>query len=56
VTHPHDRKTEFEAAGWIVSSWDDPASVPALIHTHTLGHASVLLDDDGMIRLAPCAA
>ncbi|CAL9605400.1 hypothetical protein SUDANB95_05478 [Actinosynnema sp. ALI-1.44] len=56
VTRPTDRKTEFEAAGWIVPPWADPASVPVLIHTHTLGHALVLLDDDGMISLAPCAA
>lgn len=53
VTHPTDRKPEFEAAGWIVPPWDAPAAVPALIHTHTLGHALVLLDDLGMVALAP---
>jgi hypothetical protein len=40
------------AAGWVVQQHDDPAAVAALIHTITLGHGLILLDDEGMIRFA----
>lgn len=50
VTDTRGHRDECEAAGWIVAGHSDPAAVPALIHTITLGHGLILLDDEGMIR------
>lgn len=53
VTNTEGHRAEYEDKGWIVPGQVDPHTVPALIHTATLGHTYVLLDDDGMVQLAP---
>ncbi|NUR80748.1 MAG: hypothetical protein HOQ21_09930 [Dermatophilaceae bacterium] len=52
VTDTNGHYDECVAAGWIVLEHADPAAVPALIHTITLGHGLILLDDEGMIAFA----
>ena len=43
LTNTNGRRAEYEAKGWIVRSWQNPAEVPVLL-AHR-GH--VLLDDAG---------
>ncbi|NUS00404.1 MAG: hypothetical protein HOV67_34710, partial [Kribbellaceae bacterium] len=52
LTNPNGRHKEYEANGWILPRHADAAAVPALIHTITLGHGLILLDDEGMIAYA----
>jgi hypothetical protein len=53
LTDPQGRRTEYEANGWIVPSYANPAEVPVLIHNATTGHDWVLLDDNGDLAFAP---
>ena len=53
LTDPQGRRAEYEATGWIVPSYADPAEVPVLIHNATTGHDWVLLNDKGDLAFAP---
>ncbi len=48
-----ERPAEAYEHGWFVHSYDDPATVPVLIHNATTGHDWVLLDDHGHLAFAP---
>ena len=52
VTDTDGHYDECVDAGWVVQQHAEPAAVPALIHTITLGHGLILLDDEGMIAFA----
>jgi hypothetical protein len=56
LTDPQGRRADYEANGWIVPSYADPAEVPVLIHNATTGHDWVLLDDNGDLAFAPFPA
>ncbi|PRY35283.1 HNH endonuclease [Umezawaea tangerina] len=53
----HQHPTRAEAEGWLVPPGQtDPIDVPTRIHTITLGHALVFLDDDGCLSTVRGAA
>ncbi|MCO1575002.1 HNH endonuclease [Crossiella sp. SN42] len=51
--HIHTNPAEAMRCGWTVSASADPATTPALIHTVTLGHDWIVLDDAGFVFRAP---
>jgi hypothetical protein len=53
LTDTQGRRAEYEVNGWIVPGYQEPATVPVLIHNATTGHDWVLLDDHGDLEFAP---
>lgn len=52
VTDTNGHREEYEAMGWIVPGWQDPAAVPAYIWHHGV-RRMYLLDDEGGVVPAP---